>query len=167
MSCGKPPANESASLSVAAVFGGNLSFYCYHHGVTSTGGETNSDTSYNMGSLTKIFTTLLTAMAQDSKLLKLSDTLGDVLVGSGLDSEAQVASIPLAALASQTAGLPQDPACGLIPYCTFEDEMSILSGQPLNYEPLTAASYSNLGLALLGQAVSGRIAAQEPQFTRI
>lgn len=163
----KSPAKERISVSVVAVLGGNTSLYRYHYGVTSSGAKSNSNTAYNIGSVTKVFTTLLLAMAHDSNLLRLSDTIGELVSGSSLDAKAEVASIPMAALASQTAGLPRAPFCGNWPSCSYEEEMGLLSGQPLNYQPHTKASYSNLGMTILGQTVAGRVAAEGSRLVKI
>ena len=59
------------------------------------------------------------------------------------------ASLPLSAYASQTSGLPREPYCSILPWCSLDEELAALSGRALNFAPGSIASYSNLALALI------------------
>ena len=130
-----------------------------------------ADTVYEIGSVTKTMTSLLFASAIDSGLLRADTALGTLL---DLDGSA-VAGVTLEELASHRSGLPRI-ASGV------KHRISATAAVFRHRNPYTADlaelltharsatlvapgrfSYSNLGAALLGQALAARHAAAYPE----
>lgn len=131
-------------------------------GVTSDGGTPPGlDTVFQIGSITKVFTSLALADAVARGALSLDTPLASLLpVSPGSRTEA----IQLVHLATHTSGLPRLPR-GLRrqalrhrhdPYRDFrtDDLLAALSVARPRRRPGTAVRYSNFGAALLGEALS-------------
>lgn len=127
------------------------------------GGPPDADTLFEIGSVTKVITALALADAVARSEVALDTPLAAVL--SGVPA-AHDRPITLADLASHTAGLPVSPK-GLLgqawrhprdPYVSFTaaDLLAALPRTRLRREPGTTIRYSNLGAALLGEALTRR-----------
>ncbi len=113
------------------------------------------DTLFEIGSITKVFTSLLTQIQINSSRLSWDDTIASRLQETVFANDA-VASITLRELASHTSGLPRVPdnmnsPDPMDPYLGYERShlLSFLAG----FEPDTLVkkyAYSNLGAGLLG-----------------
>ena len=108
----------------------------------------NGDSIFEIGSLTKVFTALLLTEMVDRGEAALSDPISKHLPVSG--------SITLEQLATNTSGLPRNPA-NLVskdrdnPFAGYTRHM-LLNSLPAGVHPHW--EYSNLGYGLLGQALA-------------
>lgn len=137
---------------------------CAHFGA-------RSDTVYEIGSVTKTMTSLLFADAVESGELRADTTLGSLL-----DVHGPVAGVTLEELASHRSGLPRLSG-------RRRDQVKILSAVLRHRNPYTADvetllaqadaakivcissfSYSNLGTALLGQALAAHAGVGYPEL---
>lgn len=131
-----------------------------------------SNTVYEIGSVTKTMTSLLFAEAVESGELRADTTLGSLLDVRG----SEVAGVTLEELASHRSGLPRLPS-------RKKDRVKILTAVLRHRNPYTADlstllaqaaaakivdagsfSYSNLGTALLGQALAAHTGVSYPQL---
>ena len=116
---------------------------------------------HEIGSITKVFTSLLLADAVERGVLKLDDPVS--LDGWDFPKFGDVA-ITYEHLATHRSGLPRLPAAidssGKTPnpYANFyaEDAREFLASYQLTRQPGTAHEYSNLGAAVLGHIVADR-----------
>jgi D-alanyl-D-alanine-carboxypeptidase/D-alanyl-D-alanine-endopeptidase len=123
----------------------------------------NGDTLYEIGSITKVFTSLLLAEAVERGEVTLTDPVGKFLPAAVKVPERGGRSITLQDLATHTSGLPRmpnnfapkDPAN---PYADYSAEnlYAFLSGYQLTRDIGTEYEYSNLGGGLLGHALTLR-----------
>ncbi|MFN7921563.1 MAG: serine hydrolase [Bryobacteraceae bacterium] len=123
----------------------------------------NGDTVFEIGSITKVFTSLLLAdMAQRGELA-LNDPVAKYLPPEVKVPERNGRRITLQDLATHTSGLPRDPA-NISPrdpanpaadYST-EQLYAFLSSYTLTREVGSRYEYSNLGTSLLGHALAHR-----------
>ena len=121
----------------------------------------DSDTVYEIGSVTKTFTSLLLADAIERGDVTAESALGDTLPLAG----APAADVTLAELASHRSGLPRTPPLSFQerllmlrsphrdPFVQDVDEI-IAEGRKATLSRRGTVSYSNLGTALLGQALA-------------
>lgn len=120
----------------------------------------DENTLFEIGSITKVFTALSLVRLQEQGKLKLSDKLQsllpDVLVPKGSNRE-----ITLEDLASQVSGLPRlpdnlKPADINNPYADYSQGQlwSFLTAYKLPRPVGSEYEYSNLGVGLLGDALS-------------
>jgi CubicO group peptidase (beta-lactamase class C family) len=120
---------------------------------------------FEIGSVTKVFTGLLLAQAVERGDLRLDDNLGRLLAGKVAPLPPALASITLRQLVTHTGCMPV-MADGVARGPALASQMRALERQAL-YESLAritltgpappcAASYSNLGMALVGQLVAER-----------
>lgn len=134
--------------------------------------EVNGDTVFEIGSVTKVFTSLLALDMARRGEVKLDDPVSKYLPERVKVPAYENKEITLRNLAAQDSGLPwnpdnlekvlwQDPnkpslkefkeACDSY---TSEDLYAFLAGHKLTSAPGTRFQYSNVGMALLGQAMS-------------
>jgi serine-type D-Ala-D-Ala carboxypeptidase/endopeptidase len=142
----------------------------FSHGKMKAGGsnDVNGDTIFEIGSITKIFTTLLLQDMADHGEVKLEDPIGKFLPANVKTPSYKGKEITLVDLATHTSGLPRLPDSMLKiwyllrhlndPYAGFgEKELyKFLSHYKLHQEIGAKFEYSNLGLQLLGQVLSLR-----------
>lgn len=122
----------------------------------------DGDTAFEIGSVSKVFTALLTQVLVDRDLLNWDDSISKHLPDTEFQSPA-VAGVTLRELASHTSGLPRVPdnmktEDPLDPYAGYEREdlLSYLAALP-NDRIEKTYDYSNLGAGLLGQ-IAGDVA---------
>ncbi|MDJ0916506.1 MAG: serine hydrolase [Woeseiaceae bacterium] len=141
----------------------------YDNGKTSVAGfgqlsrdndaSPKADTIFEIGSITKVFTTLLAEEQASAERLAWSDTLGMHLPDVEFASDA-VADITIAELAGHTSGLPRMPNNmpmddPMDPYAGYDSAMLqafIGALEPVSLDKSFA--YSNLGMGLLGEIAS-------------
>ena len=111
---------------------------------------------FEIGSITKVFTSLLLAQAVAEHRVALDDPISKYLPPT-VTLDPKAAKITLAELATHSAGLPRmpsnfHPADKLDPYAdyTVDDMYAFLSQYRPQVAPPQAGDYSNLGVALLG-----------------
>ena len=125
--------------------------------------EVNGDTVFEIGSVTKTFTTLLLQDMVERDEVKLDDPVAKYLPESVKVPARDGKQITLLNLATHTAGLPRDPS-NLTPGhglpenafadYTVEKLYAFLSSFALDREPGSKFEYSNVGMALLGHILA-------------
>lgn len=121
----------------------------------------NGDSVFEIGSIGKVFTTIILADMVERQELSLSDTVGQFLPGAVKAPKYQNTPITLLDLATHTAGLPRRPA-NLNPkdegdpYAgyTVPQMYQFLSEYKLERAPGSRYEYSNTGFGLLGHILS-------------
>ncbi|MGA9777964.1 MAG: serine hydrolase [Verrucomicrobiia bacterium] len=123
--------------------------------------EVNGDTLFEIGSVTKTFTTLLLEDMIERGEMKLDDPVRKYLPDFVKVPTYHGREITLLHLATHTSALPSDP--GNLspphwnnPYAGFTKEQlyEFLSGYALQRNPGEKVEYSNLGMGLLAQAIA-------------
>ena len=121
----------------------------------------DGDTVFEIGSITKVFTTLLLADMTRAGLVKLDDPIGKFLPESVKAPAYGEQQITLFDLATQTSGLPRVPNNMPFsdlenPYAdyTVEQLYKFLSNCRVQFKPGANYLYSNLGMGLLGHLLT-------------
>jgi len=129
----------------------------------SDAGTLDGDTIFEIGSVTKVFTSLLLADMVNRKEVTLDDPAAKYLPESVNMPERNGKSITLLDLSTHTSGLPSLPSNRkLDPRNPFADDFSVedlygfLSGYTLPRDPGSEFEYSNLGAGLLGHLLAYR-----------
>lgn len=112
---------------------------------------------FEIGSITKVFTGLLLAIAVEEKRVRLDTPISEIL-DDQVFADPDVAKITLLQLATHTSGLPRLPgnlserAEPANPYAHYDESMlrAALAGETLPEEGPHPESYSNYGFGLLG-----------------
>ncbi len=117
----------------------------------TAGAETSTDTQYRIGSITKTMTALLVLQCRDDGLLDLDDPIGKHVPETGYGS-ATVRS--LLAHVSGMQSEPVGPWWERSPGGSVEDLLAANDGSGAVFGPGEQYHYSNLGFALLGEAVA-------------
>ncbi|MBX2851980.1 MAG: serine hydrolase [Phycisphaeraceae bacterium] len=133
--------------------------HTYHFGETKRGGKTPDDgTLYEIGSISKTMTGLLLA---DGVIRGLYDIDAPVSTLLAADSVKIHDGVTLRRLSMHTSGLPRMPTNFMPcdpndPFATYTEErlLAYLQDPKMQSEPGTEASYSNLGVGLLGYALA-------------
>lgn len=153
--------NMSFAISVYDVNSETPRFFYFGQTAKDNNALPNEYTVYEIGSITKVFTTtILTMLARDGKL-KIEDPVQNYMpAGVSIHNFTSNDPIKLLHLASQTSGLPRLPANLMTdpktdprnPYKNYgEAELSgFINNFILEREPGTKYIYSNLGMGLLG-----------------
>src|SRR5438874_12581385 len=125
--------------------------------------EVNGDTVFEIGSVTKTFTTLLLQDMVERDEVKLDDPVAKYLPESVKVPARNGKQITVLNLATHTAGFPRDPS-NLTPGhglpenafadYTVEKLYAFLSSFTLDREPGSKFEYSNVGMALLGHILA-------------
>jgi CubicO group peptidase (beta-lactamase class C family) len=125
------------------------------------GGVPGGDTLFEIGSITKTFTNLWMATLVDAGIVNLHDDVQSYLPGQDKVPTYQGQAIELWELSTHTSGLVRDvtnyhPTDPLDPQGNYSvsDLFSFLAGTQLQTAPGTVFSYSNVGVGLLGYALS-------------
>ncbi|MYS23351.1 CubicO group peptidase, beta-lactamase class C family [Streptomyces sp. DvalAA-14] len=154
-------AGRRAGLVVAAYAAGESTTLC--RGFTDRGGTlpVTDRTRFELGSVTKTFTSLLLADLAARGPVCLDEPLGALIPRRSLPRSPLAADITLEQLATHTSGLPRLPP-GLLrtaapswttnPYQAFPPEalLDSLAVSRLGHPPGTRVHYSNFGVGLLG-----------------
>lgn len=126
-------------------------------------GPVDADTVFEIGSVTKVFTSLLLADAVERGEVALTDPVSKFLPPTVKVPEHGGKKITLVDLAMQSSGLPslpsnihpKDPTNPYADY-TVEQLYEFLSSYELTRDPGSKYEYSNLGVGLLGHALARR-----------
>lgn len=154
-------------VAVAATWRAGKAAYAGFDGTTTlpasaVSGETA--TLFEIGSISKVFTGLLLAQAVEAGELRLEDTLGSVLQGKVSFAHPETAAITLRQLVTHTSCLPRLPTdfrkdyVRDEPYATYglARMWNALAAQKLAQAPPCDGSYSNFGMAVLGEVLAER-----------
>jgi len=137
--------------------------YCAGKLDNGTDKEVDGDTVFEIGSITKTFTALLLEDMVARGEMRLDDPVSKYLPDSVKLPSRDGQEITLRNLAAQESGLPHDasniPARTRSTENSFEnysaeDLYSFLSGYTLAVQPGRQFGYSNVGMALLGHAIT-------------
>ena len=122
-----------------------------NYGTTAkdNGQPVTSDTVYEIGSITKVFTGILLAEAVGSGEVQLDDPIQKYLPPGIHAPEFESESITLVELATHRSALPRDPGTD-----SMSDLYSWLNTFEPNHAPGSEYAYSNLGYALLGDILA-------------
>ena len=115
----------------------------------------DGNTMFDIGSITKTFNAIVLADLVNQGVVKLSDPLEKYLPSNVTVPSYNGYKITLEDLATHTSGLPYWPT-GWIwnKYYTTQQVYDFLSNSTLASEPGTKSAYSNIGMGMLGQALS-------------
>ncbi len=113
------------------------------------GGPVNSNTIYEIGSITKVFTGILLAEAVNDGKMKLDDPIQGYLPGGVYAPDYKGIPITLNELATHRSGLPRD-----LNSDSLSDLYAWLNGFRLSRAPGAEYVYSNLGYSLLGDILA-------------
>jgi CubicO group peptidase (beta-lactamase class C family) len=123
----------------------------------------NGDTVFEIGSATKVFTSLLLADMVQRKQVALDDPVAKYLPSTVKMPERNGRSITLVDLSTHTSGLPRlpgnlSPKDPSNPYADYSVEQlyQFLSGYQLTHDIGSTYEYSNLGGGLLGHVLARR-----------
>ena len=120
------------------------------------------DTQFELGSVTKVFTALLLAESERAGKVRRDDSAAKHLLPADDPAQAGLRKITLLSLTTHTSGLPQIPAnfgAGASsgdPYAAYgrEELLQALRSDGVAASGNAPATYSNFGVALLGQALA-------------
>lgn len=143
------------------------------HGLAKKGGDpVAADTIFEIGSVTKVFTSLLLCDMVERGELKLDDPISRYLPEGAKVPTRNGKQITLVDLATHTSGLPRD-ATNMDPasadaYAAFGPPQlySFLSTHQLSRDPGERWEYSNIGAALLGHILTVRAGSSYEQLLR-
>jgi CubicO group peptidase (beta-lactamase class C family) len=129
----------------------------------------DGDTIFEIGSVSKVFTSLLLADMVNRKEVSLDDSVAKYLPDSVKIPERSGKSITLLDLATHTSGLPPLPSNLRHPYAAYsqDDLYQFLSGYELPREPGSKFEYSNLGAGLLGHLLAYRAGTDYERLIRL
>lgn len=157
---------NTVGLSIGILRNGATTTYGYGETTKGNGKIPDANTLFEIGSITKVFTSVLLAHYVIENKLKLSDSIGKYLPDSVLYNT-PLKYITLQMLANHTSGLPRMPdnfmsanTDSLNPYKQYDQRKlyTFLRNCTLLSTPGEQYEYSNLGTALLGiilEKVSG------------
>ncbi|TWT41104.1 D-alanyl-D-alanine-carboxypeptidase/endopeptidase AmpH precursor [Phycisphaerae bacterium RAS1] len=149
----------AAGIVLGVVTPGGTDFFCY--GVTARdGAKLDADSVFEIGSISKVFTSMLLADAVLAGRLKLDDPAASLLPASVKTPQKDDTTITLEHLASHRSGLPRmpdnfAPKDESNPYADYGKEQlyEFLNGCKLVSAPGEKYAYSNLGAGLLGHVL--------------
>jgi D-alanyl-D-alanine-carboxypeptidase/D-alanyl-D-alanine-endopeptidase len=144
------------------------------HGQTSKSGgfEPGPETMFEIGSISKVFTSLLLADMVEAGMLNIDDPVDRFLPQGVTAPTRNGKKITLADLATHTSGLPRDPTNmdgnALNPYATYGPKQlyAFLSGYALRRDPGERFEYSNLGAFLLAHVLTLRAGESYEELVR-
>lgn len=105
-------------------------------------------TMFDVASLTKVLTSVLTMRLLEQGLLSLDSPVAEWFTddfGSG-----EKANVTVRMLLTHTAGFPSGPSAWLFTYPTLDDRRDAILREPLIYTPGRAYLYSDLSMLVLG-----------------
>lgn len=148
---------ETPGIAVGIFDNGKVTYYAFGVANLETGEPVTSKTVFEIGSVTKTFTTVVTALLSLQGKLKFTDKAQAYLPATMVLPEKNGKAITLEHLATARSGLPrmpmnfspEDPANPYIDY-RQNDLTGFISHAELAREPGSQYEYSNLGMGLLG-----------------
>jgi CubicO group peptidase (beta-lactamase class C family) len=117
----------------------------------TAGATTDTDTQYRIGSITKSMTAILVMQCRDDGLLHLDDPIGRFVPETGY------AAATVRSLLAHVSGMQSEPVgpwWERSPGVGIEDLIAANDGSGAVFGPREHYHYSNLGYALLGEAVA-------------
>jgi len=155
---------QSVGMIVGVLDSGEVKFVCYGKTGVRDAAAVDEKTIFEIGSTSKVFTSLLLADAVERGELKFDDTLADSYAGDGHKITGEAGLITLKNLATQTSGLPRmpdnfKPKNPTDPYVDYsaKDLYACVESVKLNNPPGKKYDYSNLGVGLLGAILESKL----------
>jgi CubicO group peptidase (beta-lactamase class C family) len=145
--------NKLIGIEIGILKNGRTTYYSYGEIERGTGQLPNEHTLFEIGSITKTFTTTLLACAANEGKLNLHDPINKFLPDSIPPLEYQGTPITLLTMANHFSGLPRMPANLNALSDTNYDENALYSCYmhfKLSRKPGVKFEYSNLAVATLG-----------------
>ena len=143
---------ECVGIAVAVDKGGERGFYGFGSIEQGTGQLPNVATEFEIGSITKVFTTSLLALYAHRHVIRLDDPLQKYVPPDVTVPTFSGRQITLVDLATHTSGLPRAPPFRGDSYSSNE-MFAFRSTYHLTHAPGSRFEYSNLGVALLAHAL--------------
>lgn len=147
----------NAAIVIGLVDSNGTQFYGYGKTSNVTNATiVNEDTIFDIGSITKTFTTTLLADMVNEGIFKLEDPIENYLPSSVKVPMYYEQKITLEDLATHTSGLPENPpnlqVSNITSYSNYTREQlyQALSNITIKSAPGTHFEYSNMGIAILG-----------------
>jgi CubicO group peptidase (beta-lactamase class C family) len=121
------------------------------------------DTQFELGSVTKVFTSLLLAESEREGKVNRNDPAAKYLLAAGDPAQAALAKLTLRSLATHTSGLPRLPANlgpnpdgSTNPYAAWHRDLLIeaFKVHGAMAVPGRKVAYSNFGVSVLGEALA-------------
>jgi len=138
-----------------------------------TYGTAKSDSVFEIGSITKTFTALILAQMVEQGSVRLDEPVRELLPPGTVSKPASGAEITLLDLSDQHSGLPRmpdnfHPANADNPYADYDAKLlyEYVAKHGVALPPDAPFGYSNLGVGLLGQALSDRAKVPYPVLLR-
>ncbi|MFY0630197.1 MAG: serine hydrolase [Flavobacteriaceae bacterium] len=148
---------DNSSIVVALLDGDKVDSFTYGKTALENGTSVNENSVYEIGSISKVFTTILLANEVESGRMKLSDPISKYLPKSVKVPSRNGKEITLKDLATHTSGLPRmpsnfAPAKPMNPFADYSvDQLySFLSNYTLTRDIGSKYEYSNYAMGLLG-----------------
>ena len=140
-------------VAVGIDHGGTQGFYAYGEVARGSGRRPQPNTEFEIGSITKVFTTTLLALYAHRHVVKLDAPLQSYVPRGITVPGFAGRQITLAELATHTSGLPRQPQPRADSY-TPAEMFAFLGAYRLPRAPGSEFEYSNLGVALLAHALA-------------
>jgi len=151
----------SPAIVLAVYSNGKTEYFCYGLTAYRSDLRVSKDTIFEIGSITKVFTSLLLAEMVSDGRLSLDAEINSLLPDMNSLPVYDDTKISLKHLATHTSGLPYNPlnlqvADGNDPFADYrkEDLLSFISTYTLPRKPGTEYEYSNTGVGLLGNIIT-------------
>lgn len=144
---------ECTAVAVGTYDRGTTGFYAYGEVARGSGHAPTPTTEFEIGSITKVFTTTLLALYAQRQLIKLDAPLQNYVPPGITVPSFAARPITLVDLATHTSGLPRQPPMPGDSYSSSE-MFAFLASYRLQRAPGTQFEYSNLGVALLADAIA-------------
>ena len=152
---------RSVGIVVGVIGPQGSKIYSYGKPAKDSSAVLDGDTVYEIGSMTKVFTSLILADMVQRGEVKLDDPVSKFLPATVKVPERNGRKITLLDLSTQTSGLPYmpnnlNPRDRLNPFAdyTVEQLYAFVSGYELTRDIGSKYEYSNIGVGLLGHALA-------------
>jgi D-alanyl-D-alanine-carboxypeptidase/D-alanyl-D-alanine-endopeptidase len=154
---------NSIGLAVGVVTDGESRSFFYGSKRSDAMSALDEDTIFEIGSITKVFTTTVLADMHLKNEVHLDDPVNKFLPASAQLPSRDGVDVTLRHLATHTSGLPRLPEnldganideANPYAHYTVEDLYACLAKSTLRCKPGTKSDYSNLGMGLLGHVLA-------------
>jgi serine-type D-Ala-D-Ala carboxypeptidase/endopeptidase len=160
---GKVDNGWAPSIVVGVVDSTGTRYFAYGRTAVTGGAPVDQRTVYEIGSITKVFTGIILADMAIRGEVGLDDPVQRYLPDGARVPQLGAQPITLKLLSAQHSGLPRmpnnfEPRDQSNPYADYDSTrlLAFLSGHTLTREPGARYEYSNVGVGLLGFALSRR-----------
>lgn len=154
---------NSVGLAVGVITGGESHSFFYGSKGSDGSAAPDEKTIFEIGSITKVFTTTVLADMHLRNEVQLDDPVNKYLPASARLPSRDGVDVTLRHLATHTSGLPRLPgnlgganldAANPYAHYTVEELYACLGNSRLTSKPGTKSDYSNLGVGLLGHILA-------------